>query len=114
MGTLLDDDEEWTKRKVLAWNAISKLSKIWKNCNIKIRSKVLIFKTYVESILLYKCGVWATNKTSEKTYDSFQRRLLRWILNIKYPKTKIYTRQLNKWNYQKPSLIDEKRYLDTR
>ena len=86
LGTLLDDEEEWNRRKVLSWQALKKLERIWRNNNIKVEVKRLVYKTYVESILLYNSPTWATNKTFEHKIDAFHRRQLRWILNIRYPK----------------------------
>ena len=85
LGTLLDDEEEWNRRKVLSWQALKKLERIWRNNNIKVEVKRLVYKTYVESILLYNSPTWATNKTFEYKIDAFHRRQLRWILNIRYP-----------------------------
>ena len=86
LDTLLDDEEEWNRLKVLSWQALNKLERIWRNNNIKVEFKRLVYKTYVESILLYNSPTWATNKTFEYKVDAFHRRQLRWILNIRYPK----------------------------
>ena len=86
LGTLLDDEEEWNRRKVLSWQALIKLERIWRNNNIKVEVKRLGYKTYVESIMLYNSPTWATNKTFEYKIDAFHRRQLRWRLNIRYPK----------------------------
>ena len=86
LGTLLDDEQEWNRRKVLSWQALDKLERIWRNNNIKVEVKRLVYKTYVESILLYKSPTWATKKTFDYKIDAFHRRQLRWILNIRYPK----------------------------
>ena len=85
LGTLLDDEEEWNRRKVLSWQTLNKLEKIWRNKIMKVEVKRLVYKTYVESILLYNSLTWATNKTFEYKIDAFHRRQLRWILNIRYP-----------------------------
>ena len=77
LGTLLDDEEEWNGRKVLSWQAVNKLDRICRNNNIKVEVKRLVYKTYVESILLYNSPTWATNKTFEYKIDAFHRRQLR-------------------------------------
>ena len=51
LGTLLDDEEEWNRRKVFSWQALNNLERIWRNNNIKVEVKRLVYKTYVESIL---------------------------------------------------------------
>ena len=86
LGTMLDDEEEWNRRKYLSWQTLNKLGRIWRNNNIKVEVKRLVYKTYFESILLYNSPTWATNKTFEYKIDAFHRRQLRGILNIRYPK----------------------------
>ena len=86
LGTLLDDEEEWNSRKVLSWQALKKLERIWRKNNIKVEVKRLVYKTYIESILLYNSPTWATNKAFEYKIVAFHRRQLRWILNMRYPK----------------------------
>ena len=49
--------------------------------------KIKIFKTYVETTLLYNSETWTLTKTLEDSINAFHRRLLRIALNYKYPKT---------------------------
>ena len=54
-----------------------------------------MYRTYVEPILLYNSETWTLTPTLEKTVDSYHRRLLRVIINVRYPKIitneKLYT-----------------------
>ena len=45
-----------------------------------------IFNVYVASIFFYNSELWTLTKKLENKVDVFQRRLLRRILKIKYPK----------------------------
>ena len=40
----------------------------------------------MESVFLYNSELWGLNKTKSNQIDSFQRNLLRKVLNIKWPK----------------------------
>ena len=64
-----------------AWAALNALSKIWKS-PICQTTKTRIFKSTVESILLYSCESWALTKNLEKTLDGNYTRMLRKVYNI--------------------------------
>jgi exonuclease III len=86
LGSLLDEDEELARRKVLSNSILFKFQRLWKNSKVSNKCKVLIYNTYVESVLLYNASTWATNATFDKQIDGFHRRQLRHVLNYKYPK----------------------------
>ena len=46
-----------------------------------------MFKAYVESIFLYNSELWTLTKTLEDKIDSFQRRLLRKVIRVNWPRT---------------------------
>ena len=52
-----------------------------------MKKRIQLYESLVKSILLYNCSTWGLTKTSEKKLDSFHRRQLRKILNIKWPRT---------------------------
>ena len=58
----------------------------FKSKRLSTKHKVKIYKTYVETTLLYNSETWAMTEKQEDSLNSFQRRLLRIALNIKYPK----------------------------
>ena len=39
----------------------------------------------MKSILLYKCGTWGLSKSAKIRIDSFHRRQLRIVINVKWP-----------------------------
>ena len=49
--------------------------------------RLRIFKAYIESIFHYNSELWTLKKTLENTIDSFQRRILRKVIHVKWPRT---------------------------
>ena len=86
LGSRLDTKEDIKLRKILALDAVDKLGSIWESRTLTINLKFRFFNVYIESIFLYNSELWTVNKTINKQIDSFQRRLLRYMLNIKYPR----------------------------
>ena len=79
-------------RKALAWVAIVKLDNIWKS-PMKRHMKIQFFRATVEMVLLYGAEAWTLTETLEKRLDGCYTRLLRYALNIKWPK-KIRNKEL--------------------
>ena len=53
---------------------------------LSIDIKIRTFNAYVTSVFLYNSELWSVTKTFEKRIDSFQRRMLRQAINIRWPK----------------------------
>ena len=94
LGSLLDTSEDIKRRKQLANNAMQKLKHVFENNKLKNEVKLRIFRACVESIFLYNSELWTVTKTIENKIDSYQRRLQRRAINIKWPK-KISSERLN-------------------
>ena len=75
-STEKDIDTRLTK----AWEAIDKLSIIWKS-DLTDKMKHSFFQAAVVSILLYRCTTWTLTKRLEKKLDGNYTRMLRAILN---------------------------------
>ena len=88
LGSLLDTSEDIKRRKMLAINAANKISAIFENKRLTIKTKMKAFDAYIKPIFLYNCEIWTiTASCAEKMIDGFQRRLLRtYVLNVKWPK----------------------------
>ncbi|GFS05595.1 phosphoinositide phospholipase C [Elysia marginata] len=85
-GSLLGDTEDIERRKQLSNLTLQKLSSIWKrNDKVKQVTRLNLYRALVKSILLYNCGTWSLTKQEEHKLNTFHRRQLRTILNIKYP-----------------------------
>ena len=70
-------------RKAQAWAAIRKLDNIWKS-DLPRKLKINLFRSTVESILLYGAETWAMTKTMNSEIDGTYTRLLRHALNINW------------------------------
>ncbi|GFS00576.1 neuroblast differentiation-associated protein AHNAK [Elysia marginata] len=86
VGSLLGDTEDIERRKQLSSLALQKLSSMWiRNDKVKQVTRLNLYRALVKSILLYNCGTWSLTKQEEHKLNTFHRRQLRTILNIKYP-----------------------------
>ena len=70
-------------RKAQSWVACSKLHTIWTS-GISTKTKINLFKTCVESILLYGSETWTMSKQLEKRLDGTYTRLFMRVQNIKW------------------------------
>ena len=86
LGSLVDTENDIHRRKGITMDAMNTLNDLFKSHKLSIKTKVKIFEAYVCSIFLYNSELWVLNKKICKQVNSFQRRLLRKVLNIKYPK----------------------------
>jgi hypothetical protein len=93
LGSLLDTKEDIKRRKILANNAYHKLRPIFEDKKLGMPHKIRVFCACVESVFLYNSEIWTIGKTTEKEIDSYQRRMLRNAINIKWP-NKITTDKL--------------------
>ena len=48
------------------------------------RTKIILYKSFVLSVLLYGCATWKMNKEDGKMLDVFQQKCLRRILKISW------------------------------
>ena len=86
LGSLLDTKQDIKRRKSLAWAAFAKFKDIFnKRRNFSLKTRLRVFKTYISSVFLYNSELWTVSKTTEDEIDKIQRRLLRAVLNIRYP-----------------------------
>ena len=74
-------------RKGLAISTMKELNYIFKSKFISNKLKLREFATYISSIFLYNSETWSLSETLNKKIDAFQRKQLRYALNIHYPQT---------------------------
>ena len=86
LGSLLDTKENIKRRKMLTLINMNEKQHIYKSKKLSTAMKIRHFKMFAETIFLYQCETWTITNTANNTIDAFQRRLLRYALNIKYPK----------------------------
>ncbi|RLN98609.1 hypothetical protein BBJ28_00008320 [Nothophytophthora sp. Chile5] len=50
------------------------------------KTRIRLYNCYVLPILLYNCGTWALTPSELRQLESFHRRQLRSVLNVRYPR----------------------------
>ena len=63
-------------RKGQAWAACNKLKKIWSS-GMRRKTKIRLFLSVVEPILMYGCETWTLAETVTKRLDGCYTRMLR-------------------------------------
>ena len=86
LGSLLDTEQDITRRKVLSMASFNKHRDIFNSGAISNKTKVKTFRAFVAPVFLYNSELWTLTRSLEENIDAFQRRLLRSILGIKWPK----------------------------
>ncbi|OWY94290.1 hypothetical protein PHMEG_00036020 [Phytophthora megakarya] len=86
LGSLLGDSEDLTRRKTLAAAALRRLWALWiRPQYVSDATRVRLYNCYVLPVLLYNCGTWALTPSELSGLESFHRRQLRTVLNVRYP-----------------------------
>ena len=94
LGSQLESNVDFKRRKQLAINTLKKHNHIFTSKHIGNGAKIRTFHMYIGSVFLHNTETWAVNKTLSDKIDSFQRRMLRYAINYKWPK-KISNEQLH-------------------
>ena len=85
LGSLLDTENDIKRRKILGLVAYNDVRNIFESRKISIEVKIRLLGSHIESIFLYNSELWTVTKATENTIDTFQRNIMRKILNIKWP-----------------------------
>ena len=101
LGSLLDTNKEFSNSKQKATFAMFKFKVLFNNSNLTTKTKLRIFNCFISTIFLYNSETWTTTNTLNRQIDSFQRRLLRKALGIKWPNI-ISNSQLQRCTEQEP------------
>ena len=80
-------DEEIQARISKASQAFGMLKNTWKARTISLKTKLRLFKSNVQTTLLYGAESWKMTKTLSNKLEAFQRKCLRKILRIFWPDT---------------------------
>ena len=86
LGTKLDTKKDITARKNKVWQPLQKMKSFFTSKRLNNHHKIKIFKTYIETTLLYNSETWSLTATLENSLNAFHRRLLRIAINARYPK----------------------------
>jgi transcription antitermination factor NusG len=85
LGSYLGTEKDIKHRKQLSMAAFLKYQSKLQSNKLSLKTRMKMFNTYITSIFLYNSELWTLTKKLENEIDTFQRRLLRKILKIKYP-----------------------------
>ena len=85
LGSLLDTENDLKRRKKLAMTSLLKLSQLWQSNKVTLNTKLRIFNACIRSIFLYNSELWTITRKYENKIDAFHRKLLRKVLNVKWP-----------------------------
>lgn len=55
------------------------LNHIFRSKNVSQKSKIRIYKTVIQPVLMYGCEVWSINKKTEQMLQTFENKILRRI-----------------------------------
>ena len=83
---MLDTKCDIDRRKILTIDSMKSFYDIYKSKRISVSLKIRTFKAYSGSVFLYNSELWTLTETLEKQINSFQRRLLRQAIDIRWPK----------------------------
>ena len=101
LGSCLDTTKDIERRKGLAIAAYNKLEKFFKSRTVSQNTKLRMFDAYISSIFMYNSELWTTTVKININIDCFQRKLLKKVLGIYWPKV-ISNNKLYKKTKQKP------------
>jgi hypothetical protein len=80
---LLSSFKDFEVRRSLAWQAAKDMGRLW-HMDFSRKTRLRIFHSVIESILLYGSETWTLTKQMTLRLDGCYTKLLRYILNIKY------------------------------
>ena len=86
-------DEDIKSRLEKARAAFSKLRNIWKSCQLKLKTKLKMFKSNVAAVLLYGCETWRMIKRDATKLEEFLHKSLRRLMKTYWP-TKISNEEI--------------------
>ena len=86
LGSLLDTKSDIQRRKGLTLDSLKAFDYIFNSKRIGLDLKIRTFNTFSASIFLYNSELWTLTETQENEIDSFHRRVLRKVINIRWPK----------------------------
>ena len=86
LGSLLETQSDITRRNGLAIHTCNMLKHIKESQKLNIDTKIRVFDTFVTSVFLFNCELWTLRKAQEEQIDTFQRKQLRRIIKIRWPR----------------------------
>ena len=85
LGSLLDTSCDIRRRKQSAMTAYQRLKPVFQDRSLPPKQKAAIFTALISSIFLYNCEIWTMRENDNNEIDGYQRKILRWMLGIRWP-----------------------------
>ena len=85
LGSYLGTRKDIENRKIITLKTLRKFNNIFQSKVISRSLKIRTFNIYIACIFLYNSETWGISKSMEETIDAFQRRLLRYVINVRWP-----------------------------
>ena len=106
----MDTESDMNCRKGLTISTMNTLEPLLKSHTVTIKTKLNLFKAYVQNIFLYSSELQTTTKTIGDKIDSFQQKLLGQFMGVRWLKivknTGLYEKAgVEKWS----SIVKERR-----
>ena len=87
LGSRLCSKADITQRCILAHSAFERYNKVWAaGTRISLATKIKLYEAFVTPVLLYNSNSWAAPQNILNKIDVCQRKHLRRIINMTYPK----------------------------
>ena len=86
LGRKLSTEKDINRRKGLTIDSMREMEYIYKSKAFSIQMKIRAFDAFPASVFLYNSELWTVTTTIKKQINSFQRRMLRQEINIRWPK----------------------------
>ena len=84
LGSLLGDEEDIERRKVLATVSFKSLRILWERRKVtSVSTRMRAYNAFVLPVLLYNCGTWGVTEGVMDKLEVFHRRQLREVLGVK-------------------------------
>jgi len=105
------DSEEIHRRLGIAGSIIAQLDNVWRQQKLSISTKLRIYTSLVQSVVLYGSETWTLRKVDSDRIQSFHMQALRRILSIRWY-GKVSNAVVNKRTKLRdlPSLIADRRH----
>ena len=86
LGSKLDSLKDFQRRRALTIDSMREMDYVYRSKLLRTQMKIRTFNAFASSVFLYNSELWTLTATIEKQIDSFQRRMLRQTVNIRWPK----------------------------
>ena len=111
LRSIMVTESDINRRKGLTISTMNTLESLLKLHTVTIKTKLNLFKVYVQIIFLYNSELWTTTKTIADRNDSFQQKLVRQVMDVRWPKIVKNTELYEKTGVEKWSSTVKKRRL---